>query len=53
MYMYNSYIIVYVQLVDIGCTKTRNKKVSIQKMWMKNKLIKQCCAYMHSIIYTL
>jgi len=53
MYMYKSYIIVYVQLVDLCSTKTRNKKVSIQKMRMNNILIKQCCAYMHSIIYTL
>jgi len=30
MYMYKSYIIVYIQLVDLGSTTTRNKKVSIQ-----------------------
>ena len=36
MYMYKSYIIVYIQLVDLCSTNTRNKKVSIQKLRMKN-----------------
>ena len=40
MYMYRSYIIVYIQLVDLCSTNTRNKKVSIQKLRMKNILIK-------------
>jgi len=53
MYMYKRYIIVYVQLVDLCSTNTRNKKVSIQKLRMKNILIKQCCAYTHSMKYKL
>jgi len=38
MYMYKSYMIVYIQLVDLCSTTTRNKKVSIQKLRMKNIL---------------
>jgi len=53
MYMDKRYMIVYIQLVDLCSTNTRYKKVSIQKLRMKNMLIKQCCAYTPSIIYKL
>ena len=55
MYMYKSYIIVYIQLVDLCSTKTRNMKVSIQTWgWMNAHTILLTTLHVHywPILYT-
>ena len=51
--MYKSYIIVYIQLVDICSTQNKKQESIHTEIEDENKLIKQCCAYTHSTIYKL